>query len=163
MPISNICITLLLLALLPIKSIARDAYDIWDSRCEECHSDAVEFANKYLWDINGQLQGQHHIDDLSLFLSNHYIPKHEIEVISEMLLANANSPLRFKTECGECHGGVETFVEKSIWVRGSGITGMETGKELREFLPTHEGLQSDDVLFYRKLFARIAGKPLEDL
>ncbi len=106
------------------------------------------------------MQGQHHIDNLSLFMGNHYIPDHEIDTIRNMLLSQANSPVRFKAECGGCHGDAKEFVEKSIWVRGSEITGLESGLDVGEFLPTHQELRPEDVAFYRKLFARIAGKPL---
>jgi len=160
MSFSRVSIAILLLALIPIEASARDAQAIWDSRCEECHGDATRFARKYLWDIEGQLQGQHHIDNLNLFMGNHYIPDHEIETIRNMLLAQANSPLRFKAECSGCHGDVKEFVEKSIWVRGSGITGLESGRDISEFLPTHRELGPEDVTFYQKLFARIAGKPI---
>jgi hypothetical protein len=85
MRIYRLSITVILLALIPIESGARDALAIWDSRCEECHGDPAEFAGKYLWDIGGQLQGQHHIDNLDLFMRNHYTPDHEIETINEML------------------------------------------------------------------------------
>jgi len=160
MPVSRVSIAILLLALIPIEAGSRDAQAIWDSRCEECHGDPTRFAGKYLWDIEGQLQGQHHIDNLSLFMRNHYIPDHEIETIRDMLLAMANSPLRFNAECGSCHGDIREFVEKSIWVRGSGITGLESGMDLSEFLPTHQELKPEDVAFYRKLFARVSGKPI---
>jgi len=160
MPVSRVSIAILLLALIPIEAGSRDAQAIWDSRCEECHGDPTRFAGKYLWDIEGQLQGQHHIDNLSLFMRNHYIPDHEIETIRDMLLAMANSPLRFNAECGSCHGDIREFVEKSIWVRGSGITGLESGMNLSEFLPTHQELKPEDVAFYRKLFARVSGKPI---
>ena len=160
MPISRVSIALLVLALIPIAAGARDGLAIWDSRCEECHGDPAVFAGEYLWVIDGQLQGQHHIDNLSLFMGNHYIPDHEIDAIGEMLQARANSPVRFKTECGSCHGEASDFVDKSLWVTRGGVTGMESGMEVSEFLPTHQDLQPDDVVFYRKLFARIAGKPL---
>jgi hypothetical protein len=160
MPISRVSIAILLLALIPIEAGARDGLAIWDSRCEECHGDPIVFSGKYLWDIEGQLQGQHHITNLSLFMDNHYIPDHEIEAIRIMLLSQANSPVRFKTECSDCHGDVIEFIEKSLWVRRGGITGMESGMDLIDFLPTHQGLQPADVTFYRKLFARIAGKPI---
>ena len=160
MRIYRLSITVILLALIPIESGSRDALAIWDSRCEECHGDPAEFAGKYLWDIGGQLQGQHHIDNLDLFMRNHYTPDHEIETINEMLLSRANSPVRFETECGNCHGDAREFVEQSIWVRGNGITGMKTGVDIDEFLPNHQDLQPEDIVFYRKLFARIAGKPV---
>jgi hypothetical protein len=160
MPISRVSIAILTLALIPIEAGSRDGLAIWDSRCEECHGDPAVFASKYLWDIDGQLQGQHHITNLDLFMGNHYIPDHEIETIRVMLLSQANSPVRFKTECSGCHGDVKEFIEKSLWVRRGGITGMESGMDLIDFLPTHQELQPDDVSFYRKLFARIAGKPI---
>ncbi len=160
MRIFRLSISVLLLALIPIEAGSRDALAAWDSRCEECHGDPGEFAGKYLWDIEGQLQGQHHIDNLDLFMRNHYTPDHEIEIINNMLLARANSPVRFETECENCHGDVREFVEKSIWVRGNGITGMKTGVDIDEFLPTHQDMQPEDIVFYRKLFARIAGKPV---
>ena len=160
MRIYRLSITVILLALIPIEAGSRDALAIWDSRCEECHGDPAEFAGKYLWDIGGQLQGQHHIDNLDLFMRNHYTPDHEIETINEMLLSRANSPVRFETECGNCHGDAREFVEQSIWVRGNGITGMKTGVDIDEFLPNHQDLQPEDIVFYRKLFARIAGKPV---
>ena len=160
MPISRVSIAILMLALIPIEAGSRDGLAIWDSRCEECHGDAVVFASKYLWNIDGQLQGQHHIDDMHLFMGNHYIPDHEIDAIRIMLLSQANSPERFKTECSGCHGEVKEFIEKSLWVRQGGITGMESGMDLIDFLPTHQELQPADVTFYRKLFGRIAGKPI---
>jgi hypothetical protein len=158
MPILRVSIAFVLLALIPLQAGARDGFAIWDSRCEECHDDPVVFAQKYLWDIDGQLQGQHHIDNLSLFMKNHYIPKHEIEAVNTMLLSQANSPLRFKTECSSCHGEVKDFIENSLWVSRGGITGMQTGMDIGEFLPTHQELQPEGVSFYQKLFARIAGK-----
>jgi hypothetical protein len=160
MRIFQASIAILMLLLVTVEAGARDARAIWEDRCEECHGDSVKFANKYLWDIEGQLQGQHHIDNLSLFMRNHYIPDHAVEKIRNMLLAQANSPIRFKAECGDCHGEITEFVEKSLWVRGSEITGLESGLDIGEFLPTHLELQPEDVAFYRKLFARVAGKPI---
>lgn len=151
-------IAILMLALAPIRSDARDGPAIWDSRCEECHGDPEPFARKYLWNIDGQLQGQHHINNMDLFMRNHYIPDHEIEILHTMLLTQANSPVRFEAECGECHGDARDFVEKSLWVRGSEITGLDSGLDVKEFLPGHQELQSEDVAFYTKLFVRIAGK-----
>ena len=162
MPDLKLSITIFFLLLVPFKAETRDAVAIWDSRCEECHGDNTRFARKYLWNINGELQGQHHVDNLSLFMRQHYIPKHEIETIRDMLLDRANSPIRFKAECASCHGDVAEFVAKSIWVRGNEITGLESGKDIRIFLPNHQKLQPEDVSFYLKLFARIAGKPFYD-
>lgn len=158
----KLSVAILFLLLMPLKIEARDAVAIWDSRCEECHGDNARFARKYLWNIDGELQGQHHVDNLSLFMRQHYIPDHEIETIRNMLLIEANSPLRFKGECSSCHGEIAKFVEKSIWVRGNEITGLESGKDIREFLPGHRGLPPEDIRFYLRLFARVAGKPFYD-
>lgn len=160
MRIIPLSIVILMQVLNPIEAGSRSADAMWDSRCEECHGDSKRFAGKYLWDIDGKLQGQHHIDNLDLFLNNHYLPDHEIDAIANMLLARANSTKRFKTECGDCHGDARGFVEKSVWVRGSNITGKESGKDISETLPAHMDLRSEDITFYRKLFARVAGKPI---
>jgi hypothetical protein len=155
----KLSIAILFLLLIPLKTEGRNAEAIWDSRCEECHGDNNRFARKYLWNIGGELQAQHHVDNLSLFMRQHYIPKHEIEAIRKMLLEQANSPLRFKDECGVCHGEVTEFVKKSIWVRGNEITALVSGKDVKEFLPDHQKLQPKDVNFFLRLFARVAGKP----
>ena len=155
----KLSIAILFTLLMPLKTEGRNAEAIWDSRCEECHGDNARFARKYLWNIDGELQAQHHVDNLSLFMRQHYIPDHEIEAIRKMLLQQANSPLRFKDECGACHGEVTEFIKKSIWVRSNEITGLESGKDLKDFLPGHHKVQSKDVNFFLRLFARVAGKP----
>ncbi len=155
MRILNLSLALLLLTL-QSEAMARKPEASWKNRCEQCHGEADEFARKYLWNVAGQLQGHHHIDDLHLFMKHHYIPAHEVEAVNNMLLSYANSPERFVSECGECHGQIETFVEESIWVRGESMTAMKTGMEVGEFLPTHQDLSEDDVAFYLKLFTRAA-------
>ena len=162
MPVLKLNVAILFLLLMPLKAETRDAVAIWDSRCEECHGDNTKFARKYLWNIDGELQGRHHVDNLSLFMRQHYIPKHEIEAIRDMLLNEANSQLRFIDECSSCHGEIAKFIEKSIWVRGNEITGLESGKDIREFLPGHRDLSPEDISFYLRLFARAAGKPFYD-
>lgn len=153
-------ITALLLALVPLEVSSRDGKAIWDSRCEECHGDPDRFANKYLWNVEGELQGQHHIDNLSLFMRNHYIPDHEIETMRDTLLALANSASRYTTECAECHGDARDYVEKTFRVGERSITIMESGKDVGEFLQNHRELAPEDVTFYLKLFSRIVGKPI---
>ncbi|MGK0398225.1 MAG: hypothetical protein ACJA0I_000515 [Gammaproteobacteria bacterium] len=155
----KLSITILFLLLISLKTEGRNAEAIWDSRCEECHGDNTKFARRYLWNVGGELQAQHHVDNLSLFMRQHYIPNHEIETIRKMLLEQANSPLRFRDECSVCHGDVTEFVKKSIWVRGNEVTGRESGKDLREFLPGHQKLQPKEASFFLRLFARVAGKP----
>lgn len=153
----RILVPLLLLGLGEVH--ARSGEAIWDSRCEECHGDPEPFARKYLWNIQGQLQGQHHIDDMDLFMQNHYIPDHEIQTIHDMLLSQANSPQRYLTECGECHGDVRTFVKDTFWVGEGGITIIASGKGVSEFLQDHEDLATENLDYYEKYFTRIANLP----
>lgn len=134
---------------------ARDAYASWDNRCEECHGDADEFSRKYLWDVDAQLQGRHHVDNLHLFLQNHYIPAHEIEKMTAMLQAQANKMARFDAECGSCHGSAPDFVRASISTWGDGLTGVESGIPIAEFLPAHQQLGEDDAEFFSRLIARV--------
>ena len=159
MPISRVAILILPLMLISLETSSRDGPAIWDSRCEECHGDSAIFAGKYLWQIDGQLQGQHHVNNMDMFMRNHYIPAHEIDAINSLLLSQANRPARFAAECGECHGDINSFVEKSLWVGKESISGMESGGDVEDFLPDHRKLAPEDTRFYLKLFFRIAGKP----
>ena len=146
----------LLLLALPACACARDALAVWNNRCEQCHGDAAQFARKYLWDVGGELQGRHHIEDLHLFMQNHYIPAHEIDIVNDMLLGEANRMVRFASECGECHGDATDFVRQSIWIRKNSMTALKSGMEVSEFLPTHQGLSPEDVEFYLRLLVRVA-------
>ncbi|MFA9421361.1 MAG: hypothetical protein ACERLB_14510 [Gammaproteobacteria bacterium] len=145
---------LLIIFILP-GADAREIRAEWDNRCEECHGEADEFARKFLWAIDGQLQGQHHIDNLRLYLRNHYIPKHLIDEIYNMLLAQANSPVRFKSECSSCHNSAEEFIKRAIFIKAGELTGVESGIPVREFLKTHQRLQQTDVDFFTKLLTRV--------
>lgn len=134
---------------------AREIRAEWDNRCEECHGEADEFARKFLWAIDGQLQGQHHIDDLRLYMRNHYIPKHLIDEIYNMLLAQANTLARFKSECSSCHSSAEEFIRRSIVNKAGVLRGVESGISVREFLETHQDLQQADVEFFTRLLTRV--------
>jgi len=146
---------ILLILLLQSGASAREIGAEWDNRCEECHSESDEFARKFLWAVDGQLQGQHHIDNLRLFLRNHYLPQHKIDAFYDMLLAQANNPARFESECSGCHSRAEEFVRRSIVIKASELTGLESEIPVREFLQTHRGLQQVDVEFYTRLLIRV--------
>jgi hypothetical protein len=149
----SLCILLMLF--FQSEAGARDSGAEWDNRCEECHGEADEFARKFLWTVDGQLQGRHHIDNLRLFMRNHYIPKHTMDAIYNMLLAQANNPTRFKTECSSCHSSAKEFVRRSIIIKAGELTGLESGISVREFLQTHQGLPQVDVEFYTRLLRRV--------
>ena len=70
----KILVLALLLAGVLVEVGAVDGRAVWDNRCEECHGDPAQFSKKYLWDIEGHLQGQHHIKDLERYLRQHYVP-----------------------------------------------------------------------------------------
>jgi hypothetical protein len=148
-------LAILLMFFVQPEAGAREIRAEWDNRCEECHGEADEFARKFLWVIDGQLQGQHHIDNLRLYMRNHYIPKHLIDEIYNMLLTQANSPARFKSECSSCHNSAEEFIRRTIFIKAGELTGAESGIAVREFLKTHQGLQQTDVEFFTKLLTRV--------
>jgi cytochrome c553 len=153
----GLTLSLVLASLVSAHSVAnaRDAYASWDNRCEECHGDADEFARKYLWEVDGRLQGRHHVDDLHLFMPNHYTPPHEIEKMTAMLQAQANKMARFQDECGTCHGNAEDFVRASISTWGDGLTGVKTDLPIARYLQSHQQLDADGAEFFSRLIARV--------
>lgn len=148
-------LTILLMFFILPGADAREIRAEWDSRCEECHGESDEFARKYLWAIDDQLQGQHHIDDLRLFMRNHYIPKHLIDEMYTMLMAQANSPARFESECSSCHNSAEEFIRKAIFIKAGELTGVVSGIMVREFLKTHQDLEPTDVEFFTIMLSRV--------
>lgn len=149
-------IGILLLACGPSAAAPVKADAAWDTRCEECHGAADAFARKYLWAIDGKLQGRHHVHDLPLFLSKHYVPDHLLEKMQTLLMKSASTPQRFADECSSCHGAVEVFVGESIVVQWRKVRGRESGIAVSEFLPTHQDLQADDADFFTRLLERFA-------
>ena len=135
---------------------ARPPEASWDNLCEECHGEVAEFSGKYLWYIDGRLEGRHHVEDLHLFIDKHYIPDHELEGMSELLTSLASTEARYVERCGECHGPVRDFVDKSIWVKKQGMTALGAGIEVEEFLATHRDIAAQDIDYYLRLFARMA-------
>ncbi len=145
-----------LFLLLPPGLSARDAYTAWDDRCEECHGESDVFSRKFLWSVDGLLQGQHHIDNLRQFLGNHYVPEHEVEALHELLLSQANDMARFANECGSCHVNAEEFVHSSIATRVSGMVGVQSGVAVGEYLQTHQNLSETDAEFFTRLITRVS-------
>lgn len=144
-----------LLLISPDSGAERDAWTIWDSRCQQCHGSVSEFARERLWNIDGQLHGKRHAEELRQFLHRHYIPATAIQSMREMLLAHARSTERFDSECGSCHGTTAEFVENSLWVRRDSITSLATGKDIAEFLSTHRNLSPDDAEFFFDLLLHV--------
>jgi hypothetical protein len=146
----------LLLVCRPTGAGPVDARSAWDNRCEECHGDPDKFAAKYLWIIDGQLQGRHHVDDLRLFLGNHYLPDHLIDTLHAMLSEHASTLARFTDECSECHGTPEDFVRKSIVTQGRDMIGVMSSTAVAEYLESHRELSAADAEFFTLLLKRVA-------
>ena len=149
------CIAALLLAG-PVDAVARSPEASWDNLCEECHGDADEFSRKYLWHIGGQLQGRHHVDNLPLFLDNHYIPAHELDAMTDMLTGFANTLEPFDRNCGGCHGEAAKFVAQSIAIGADEMTALSSGTEVGEFLQSHQDIPAEDIAYYIRLFERVS-------
>ena len=154
MRITNVIIFALWLCVLPAQSGTVDPESVWNSRCDQCHGTHDEFAGKYLWAIDGQLQGVHHVRDLRRFLSNHYAPDHLIDDLQALLARHANTADRFASECGACHGPVETFARTSIEYRWRKVRGVKSGLALDDYLAKHENLQAEDAEFFARLLER---------
>ena len=133
-----------------------DLHRMWDDRCAECHGHSGEFARKYLDASDGRLAGTHHIDDLRLFLTNHYLPRTEVDAVYEMLRAQAGTEPRFRDECAECHRSAVEFVRESLELRGGVLYGRATGKPVDMRGVRHHDLSPDDVAWFTGLLVRVA-------
>ena len=133
-----------------------DLHWLWDNQCAECHGHSAEFAHKFLKVTNGQLQGNHHVQDLRLFMRNHYTQNTEVDAVYEMLLAQALTKPRFKQECSNCHDSATSFVRQSVVLQGKVLLSRESGQPIREFLQQHRQLDANDVNFFMSLLNRVA-------
>jgi hypothetical protein len=135
-----------------------DLHWLWDNQCAECHGHSGVFARKFLQVANGELQGNHHVQGLRLFMRNHYTQNTETDAVYEMLLAQASAKPRFKQECGNCHGGAAAFVRHSVILQDDVLLSRESGQPIQKFLQQHRQLGADDVVFFTSLLNRIAGE-----
>ena len=132
-----------------------DLHRSWDDRCAECHGHAGEFARKHLRVHDGVLVGHHERRDLRQFMQNHYAAGADIEAIYEMLLAQASTEARFKSECGGCHAKASDLVRTNVLRRDGMLFGRSSGKPLAMLLRGHGGLREVDVPFFVQLLDRI--------
>ena len=135
-----------------------DLHRMWDNRCYECHGHAGDFSRQFLSVSNGQLQGRHHVDDLHLFLRNHYLADTEVDAIYSMLLAQVSTPAKFKNECVKCHETAAEFARQSLEFQNGVLYGRASGQQVRDFLDHHRQLSPDDVEFFENLLIRIANE-----
>jgi len=135
-----------------------DLHWLWDDRCADCHGHAGEFTRRFLRANDGRLEGRHHVANLREFMRFHYTPASEVDALYAMLLAQALTPPRFRTECGNCHGSAAQLVRASITLRPGDVPRLRSGQTLRQFLQGHRGLHGDDVDFYVELLTRVAAE-----
>ena len=133
-----------------------DLHRLWDDRCVECHGHSGEFSREFLSVSEGELQGRHHVDDLQLFLHNHYLAGRLVDEVYNMLLAQVNSTARFKHECSSCHQNAADFVREKMIFDETILKIKKTGESVQDFLRQHRRLSSEDVVFYTELLTRVA-------
>ena len=104
-----------------------DLHRSWDDRCTECHDHAGQFARKHLRVRDGILEGRHEQRDLRQFMQNHYAAGADVEAIYDMLLAQASTEARFKSECGGCHAKASDLVRTNVLHRNGILSGRSSG------------------------------------
>ena len=139
-----------------VSASGLDLHAFWDDHCLSCHGHSGQFSRKFLTVSNDQLQGKHHVDDLRLFLSNHYLTDHTVDPIINMLLAQASSEPRFNEECSSCHQSAAEFVRESLMFRDGELYGRSSDMPIRDFLNSHRKLQPRDVDYFIQQLIRIA-------
>ncbi len=151
------CTILIIVILTPAAEAGGlDLHWLWDDRCVECHGHAGHFSRQFLSVANGELQGRHHVHDLRRFMHNHYLIDSEVDAVYNMLLAQANTPARFKAECSSCHDNAARFVRQSLELRDGRLYSRKSNQPTQRFLAHHRALNPDDVEFYIKLLTRVA-------
>ena len=154
-----LCALIFLLALTG-QAVAKgiDLHALWDDRCAECHGHSADFARKYLEVVDGRLQGHHHLQNLDRFLVYHYTPAGEADALYAMLLAQVQTPPRYREQCSRCHRAAADLVRQSILPRQGRLELRGSGLGLDEFMQTHRKLSAEEIKFYLRLFGRLAGE-----
>ena len=153
---TGIFLTVLMLVIVPGWAAGGDLHRMWDDRCSECHGHAGAFARRSLNVVEGELQGRHHVHDLKRFLSNHYLAENEVDAVHDMLLAQAVTEPRFRSNCSGCHDTAAEFVRSSIELRDGVSYGRRSGKKVIDFLREHQGLHEKEIDFYVEVLTRVA-------
>jgi hypothetical protein len=134
-----------------------DLHWLWDDRCASCHGHSSEFANKFLSvSADAQLQGRHHVDDLHLFLQNHYLTGQLVDDVSAMLVAQLSRSKRFNKECAICHKNAASLVREKLQFQNSVLEIKKTVKSVKTFMKKHRHLTDEDIEVYTALLYRVA-------
>lgn len=139
----------------PSSAKAIDLHTYWDKYCASCHGHAANFARRFLTVKEGKLQGRHHIDNLEVFLHNHYLRRDLIVPVTEMLAAQATTEPRFRVECGRCHESAAALVRESLTLREGVPVSRRDGQPTAEFLSSHARIKATDVPFFVEVLTRV--------
>jgi len=145
----------MMLALSLSGARAVDLHALWDQRCANCHGHAGEFARRFLGQRDGKLQGRHHVDDLAVFLRNHYLPADLIEPVSAMLLAQVTTEPRYRSQCGRCHENAAALARATLTLRDGVLVSRKSGRPIAELLNGHARLPAADVPFFVEVLTRV--------
>ena len=154
--IISVVLVATVLVTMPASASGIDLHRLWDNRCADCHGHSGDFARRFLSVSRDKLQGWHHIHDLRRFLTNHYLAGKEVDEIYNMLLAQTNSPPRFKNECSSCHKTAAKFVRETLVLHEGVLNSRASGLPVRGVLDNHRSMEPDDVEFFMTLLTRVA-------
>lgn len=132
-----------------------DLHDYWDRNCASCHGHAAAFARQFLAVKDGKLLGRHHVDNLEVFLANHYIRRDLVKPVSEMLAAQVSTEPRFRKECGRCHENAAALARQSLTFRDGVLVSRADGRPTAEFLSGHARIKSADIPFFVEVLTRV--------
>ncbi|MDC1287767.1 hypothetical protein N8198_07770 [Gammaproteobacteria bacterium] len=133
-----------------------DLHALWDDRCADCHGHSADFARRFLRIADGRLLGRHHVDNLQLFISQHYTTATQAPAIYAMLQAQTATPPLYQQYCSRCHGSAASLVRSTTILRDGVLLSRRSGQPLHPFLSSHRNLNPQDIDFYHRLLTRIA-------
>jgi hypothetical protein len=137
------------------NAAAVDLHEYWDRSCANCHGHAAAFARRFLTVKDGKLQGRHHVDNLDLFLGNHYLAGDLIAPVTAMLAAQVMTGPRFHNECGRCHASAATLAREKLSLRDGVLVSRASGLPTAEFLSGHARIKPADVPVFVDVLTRV--------
>jgi hypothetical protein len=137
------------------SAAAVDLHEYWDRDCANCHGHAAAFARRFLTVEDGRLHGRHHVDDLEVFLRNHYLARDLIAPVTAMLAAQVVTEPRFRKECGGCHTSAAALARKSLSLRDGVLVSRASGLPTAKFLSSHAGIKPEDVPVFVDVLTRV--------
>lgn len=133
-----------------------DLHALWDDRCAECHGHSGDFARRFLQISDGRLQGRHHVDNLQLFISQHYSTAAQAAPIYAMLQAQTATPPLFRQHCSKCHDSAASLVRSTAILRDGVLLSRHSRQPMHQFLSSHRKLSVEEIDFYDRLLTRVA-------